>query len=117
MTAVSASDTSKSIMQDAAIEIAVNHLLNMMAKKAVMLLKALLIDLLKYFKMVFDTLIMLRLLRPPRPVDRSWHGLFSQKGEEKERPQPLYCKYIGQPPGFAGGRTEFDSSGSITVWL
>jgi hypothetical protein len=39
MTAVPASDSGKSIMQDAAIEIAVNHLLNIMAKKAVLLLR------------------------------------------------------------------------------
>ena len=56
MIAVSTPDMCKTVVQDSAIQIAVNHLLHIRPEKTIMLGKALIIDLFKFFKMILNTL-------------------------------------------------------------
>jgi len=62
MTTFPTSDPGKAIVQDAAIEIAVNDLSHIRAKEAILIGKALIIDLLQRFEMVLNTLIILGVL-------------------------------------------------------
>ena len=55
--AVSRFHTSKAIVQDTAIKIAIDHLSHIRSEKAILPFKALFIDLLKCFKMNFNTAI------------------------------------------------------------
>jgi hypothetical protein len=57
MAAVSTFHTSKAIVQDTAIKIAINHRSHIRSEKAILPFKALFIDLFKSFKMVFNTAI------------------------------------------------------------
>jgi hypothetical protein len=52
-------DPCKAIVQDAAIKIAINNLFHIGPKKAILLGKALIIDLLQCLKMILNTLIIL----------------------------------------------------------
>jgi hypothetical protein len=75
--AVSTFDTSKAIVQDTAIKIAIDHLSHIRSEKAILPFKALFIDLFKSLKMVFDTPVIGGIPRIARPVDRRnvGHGL------------------------------------------
>jgi hypothetical protein len=57
MAAVSTFHTSKAIVQDTAIKIAINHLSHIRPEKAILSFKLFLIDLLKSLKMIFNTAI------------------------------------------------------------
>jgi hypothetical protein len=59
VTAIPAFDTGKAIMKDPTIKIAVNDLSHIGPEKAILLGKTLIIDLFKFFKMIFNTLIVL----------------------------------------------------------
>ena len=59
MVAILAFNPSKAIMEDATIKIAVNDLSHIGPEKAILLGKTLIIDLFKFFKMIFNTLIVL----------------------------------------------------------
>jgi hypothetical protein len=60
--AVFASDTGEAVVQDASIEITVNHPFDMGTKKTILFGKTVVIDLFKSLKMIFTTLIILRFL-------------------------------------------------------
>ena len=79
MTAVFTSYAGEAIVQDATIEVAVNHLPHIWPKKTVLLGKTLIIDLLKRLKVVFNALIILRVLRFSRAIygGSAGHGLIS----------------------------------------
>ncbi len=63
-----ASDTCKTIMQITAIQITVNHLLDIWPKKSIPPLKPIFIDLFKDFKIIFKTAVILRTTRVARMV-------------------------------------------------
>ena len=83
----------KAIVQDAAIKIAVNDLSHIGPEKAILLGKTLVIDLLKRLEMVFNALVILRILRLARTINRRrvGHGLISLE-QDNELPDNLYCK-------------------------
>lgn len=87
MTTVTASHSSKAVVEDATIKVAVNYLSYIWAEKAIQTGKALIIDLFKFFKMILNTLIVLRVLRFSRAIYRRdvGHGL---KGLSV---YPLWC--------------------------
>jgi hypothetical protein len=66
-------------MQDTAIKVAINHLPHIESEKAILLGKTLVIDLLKRLEMVFNALVILRILRLARAINRRniGHWLFS----------------------------------------
>ena len=66
MASFAASDPGKAIMQDAAIEVAVDDLSHIGPEKAIFFSKTLIIDLLKRTEIVFNTLIILGVLRCDR---------------------------------------------------
>ncbi len=57
MTTIATPDTCKTVVQDSAIQIAVNHLLHIRPEKSVLFRKTLVIDLLQRFKMTLNALI------------------------------------------------------------
>ncbi len=61
-------DTCKAVMQDTAIKVAINHLPHIGSEKAILLGKAFIIDLFQRFKMVFNTLVILRSLGIARTI-------------------------------------------------
>jgi len=83
-------------VQDATIEVAVNYLPHIRPKKTVLLGKALVIDLFKFFKVILNALIILRILGFSRAIYGGdvGHRLISpatgqqpmQKFSEWERP-------------------------------
>ena len=88
VTAVSTPDACKAIMKDAAIEVAINHLSHIGPEKAILLGKALIVELFQRFKMVFNALVILRSLGIARTI--YWggvgHGRFSlQRGSKNAR--------------------------------
>jgi hypothetical protein len=66
-------------MEDAAIKIAVNDLFHIGSEKAILLSKTLIIDLLQCFKMILNALIILKILRLARAINKRniGHWLFS----------------------------------------
>ncbi len=86
-------DTGKAIMQDAAIKIAINDLSDIGPKKAILLGKAFIIDLLKRLEMVFNALVISRILWFARTIYRrcAEHDLCFLKQDE-DMPESLYCK-------------------------
>ena len=72
----------EAIVQNATVKEAVDHLLHIRAEKAILICKTVVIDLLKRLEMVFNTLIILRLLWPSRPVDRGCFQWLSSRCEE-----------------------------------
>jgi hypothetical protein len=88
VTAVSTPDARKAIMKDTAIEVAINHLSHIGPGKAILLGIALIVELFQRFKMVFNTLVILRSLGIARTI--YWrgvgHGRFSlQRGSKNAR--------------------------------
>ena len=65
-------DTCTTIMQDTAIKIAVNDLFHLGPETAILLCKPLIIDLFKRFKMIFNTLIILRSLMVALDISNFW---------------------------------------------
>ena len=63
-------------MQDAAVQVSIDDLLYVGPKKTILFGKALIIDLLQRLKVVFNALIILRLLRLAGPIDRGCVGQF-----------------------------------------
>ena len=61
--AMIAPDTRKPVVQNPAVQVSINHLFNVRAKKTVLPLEPLIIDLLEGFKMILHTLIVGRVLR------------------------------------------------------
>ena len=80
-------------MQDTAIKVAINHLPHIGSEKAILLSKTLVIDLLKRLEMVFNALVIFRILRLARTINRRrvGHGLISLE-QDNELPDNLYCK-------------------------
>ena len=62
MVATFAFNTGKAIMEDATVKIAINDLSHIGSEKAILLGKALIVDLFQRFKVVFNALIILRVL-------------------------------------------------------
>ena len=68
MSAVGTSDAGKPAVQIAAVKIAVDDTLHKWAEESVLTAEALIIDVLERFKVVFNTLIVLRCVRAARPI-------------------------------------------------
>jgi hypothetical protein len=68
MAAIFASNPGEAVMEDAAIKIAVDHLLHIGAEEAVLGGKALVIDLLKFLKVILNALVILGILWLPRVI-------------------------------------------------
>jgi hypothetical protein len=73
MTAVFASYAGKTIVQDSAIQITVNHLPNIRTIKSILPLKPVLIDLLEHFKMVLNALVIWSALGFALPINGCRH--------------------------------------------
>ena len=67
-------------MQDTAIKVAINHLPHIGSEKAILLSKTLFIDLLKRLEMVFNALVILRILRLARTINRRCRALANFSG-------------------------------------
>jgi hypothetical protein len=93
MVAILAFNPSKAIMEDAAIKITVNDLSHIRPEKAILFGKTLVIDLLKRLEMVFNALIILRVLWLTWLINgrRVGHGLCFLKQDE-DMPDGPYCK-------------------------
>ena len=76
MAAIPAFHPGKAVVQDAAVEVPVNHLSYVRAEEAVLLGKAIVIDPLQFFKMVLYTLIILGVLWFARLVNGRCGGHF-----------------------------------------
>jgi len=74
MTAIAASHPCEAVMEDAAIEVSVNHLFDIGPEKAVFGCEPLVIDLLQRFEVILNTLIILRLLWLAGLVGRGYVG-------------------------------------------
>jgi hypothetical protein len=57
MATILTSDPGKAVFQNAAVQIAVNHLPDIRAEKSIFLFKTLLVNLLECFKTIFDTTV------------------------------------------------------------
>ncbi len=68
MSTISTFHPCTAIVQDTAIKIAVNDLSHIGPKKAILLSKTLIIDLLKCLKMILNTLVVLGVLRFSRAI-------------------------------------------------
>jgi hypothetical protein len=68
MSAVFASDSGETVVEDAAIKITVNHLLHISTEETILGGEALVIDLLKFLKMILNALVIFGILRLPRVI-------------------------------------------------
>ena len=68
MATVLALDAGKTIVENAAIKIAVDHLFHISTEETVLGSKALVIDLLKFLKMILNALVILGVPRFPRAI-------------------------------------------------
>lgn len=93
MVAIFAFNTGKAIMEDATVKIAINDLSHIGPEKAILLGKALIVDLFQRFEIVLNALIILRVLWFTWLINgrRAGHGLFFLKQDE-DIPDSLYCK-------------------------
>ena len=93
MGAIFAFNTGKAIMEDATVKIAINDLSHIGPEKAILLGKALIVDLFQRFKIVLNALIILRVLWFTWLISgrRVGHGLFFLK-QDKDMPDSIYCK-------------------------
>jgi hypothetical protein len=57
VTTILTSDPGKAVFQNAAVQIAVNHLPDIRAEKSIFLFKTILVNLLECFKTIFDTTV------------------------------------------------------------
>ena len=73
MAAIVAADAGKTIFQDSTIQVAVDHLPEIGAKKAVGALESFLIDLFENFEMILHALIVVGVLRIALLVDGFRH--------------------------------------------
>ena len=88
-----ASDPGKAVMQDAAIEVAEDDLSHIGPEKAIFFSKTLIIDLLKRLEMVFNTLVILRVLWFARAIDRRCAGhKLCLPTKNRVIPGNIYCK-------------------------
>ena len=69
MTAFSTLDPCEAVMQDAAVQVSIDDLLYVGSQKSILFGKAIIIDPFKFFEMVFNTLIILRILRFTRSIN------------------------------------------------
>ena len=76
MTAISTFHPREAVMEDPAVQETVNHLFDIGSQKTVLACKPLVIGLFQRLKVVFNTLIVLRLLRLAGLVDRGCAGQF-----------------------------------------
>ena len=72
MPTVSAFDPCKAVMQDAAVQVAVNDLFDVGPEKTVFLCELIVIDLFQIFKIVLDTLVALGFLGLSGLVNRGY---------------------------------------------
>jgi hypothetical protein len=70
MTTIFTSDLGKAVFQNAAVQIAVNHLPDIRAEKSIFLFKTLLVNLLECFKTIFDTTVVSGILGFTRSINR-----------------------------------------------
>ena len=87
-------DPCKTVVQDSAIQIAVNHLLHIRPEKHVLFRKTVIVDLLKSLKMILNTLIILRYLWLSRAIYRRdvGHERFSF-GSKSRMPEEINYKF------------------------
>ena len=89
-------------MENAAVKIAMNDLSHIGPRKLILPGKPFVIDLLKRFKMIFNTLIILGRLRVARLVDRREIGYRpSFPNQDEELPDSFYCKLTWKSRGTA----------------
>jgi hypothetical protein len=83
----------ETIVEDAAIKIAVDHLFHISTEETVLGCKALVIDLLKFLKVILNALVILGILRFPRTIYGGdvGHVRFSS-GSKSGMPDEVYCK-------------------------
>jgi hypothetical protein len=77
VTAVFTFHPREAVLEDAAVQETVNHLPYIGPEKSVTGCEPLIIDLLQCLEVILNALIVLRLLWPPRTVDRGCAGQFS----------------------------------------
>ena len=77
MAVLSTSDPGKAIAQNATVQIAVDHGAQIGTVKPIGPLNALLIDLFKFLKMILNTLVMGRILRPAKTVGTVFRSPFT----------------------------------------
>ena len=94
VTTLSTPDSRKAIMEDATVKIAINDLSHIGPEKAILLCKALSIDLFQRLKVVLNALIILRVMWFTWLINgrRVGHGPFFLKQDE-DMPNSLYCKF------------------------
>ena len=94
VTTLSTPDSRKAIMEDATVKIAINDLSHIGPEKAILLCKALIIDLFQRLKVVLNALIILRVMWFTWLINgrRVGHDLFFLKQDE-DMPDSLYCKF------------------------
>ena len=94
MVTILASYTGKAVVENAAVKISVDNLPHIRTEKAILLGKTLIVDLFQRFKIVFNALIILRVLWFTWLINgrRVGHGPFFLKQDE-DMPDSLYCKF------------------------
>ena len=70
MATIPALDSDKTVMQIAAVEIPINDLFHIWAKRAILLLKPILINLFKGLEMILNAPVVRRTMRMARTVNR-----------------------------------------------
>ena len=74
MPTVTASDAGKTVKQVTTIQVTLDYPTDIRAKKSILSLKAFFVNLLKWFKVVFNTLKIRRIPRMARPVNTTKCG-------------------------------------------
>jgi hypothetical protein len=91
MAAILAPDPGEAVVEDAAIQVAVDHVFHISAEKAVPRVETLVVDPLKFLKMILNASVILGILQATRAVNRRpvGHRMFPSS---KEVPDREYCK-------------------------
>ena len=94
MVTILAFNTGKAVVENAAVKISVDNLPHIRPEKAILLGKALIVDLFQRFKIIFNALIILTVLWFTWLINgrRVGHGPFFLKQDE-DMPDSLYCKF------------------------
>ncbi len=93
MVTIFAFNTGEAVVENAAVKISADNLPHIGPEKAILLGKPLIIDLFKRLEMIFNTMIILRVLWFAGLVfgRRVGHGLFFLK-QDKDMPDSICCK-------------------------
>jgi hypothetical protein len=68
MATIAAPDTCKAVVQDAAVQVPVDHLLHIRSEEAILLGEMIIVDLFKSLKMVLNTAVILGILWLSRAI-------------------------------------------------